>query len=57
MRKVIAFTVVLFLVVNSSFAQVRTGGKWYFPDSVRAMCIDTEQGLVAQLKSLIEKNR
>jgi hypothetical protein len=57
MRKVIAFSLILFLVVNSSFAQVRTDGKWYFPDSVRAMCIDTEQGLVSQFKSLIERNR
>lgn len=42
---------------STAFAQTKADGKWYFPDSVRAMCIDTEQGLVAQFKALIEKNR
>ena len=57
MKRLIAFSLLFFLVLNSAIAQVRTDGKWYFPDSVKAMCIDTEQGLVAQFKSLIERNR
>jgi hypothetical protein len=38
-------------------AQVKSDGKWYFPDSVRALCVDAEQGMVATYRGLIETNR
>lgn len=38
-------------------AQVKADGSWVHPDSVRALCIDTEQGIVAIHKAMIETNR
>lgn len=57
MKKLIPIFLFSFLIFNSAFGQVKSDGKWYFPDSVKAMCIDTEQSLVAQFRSLIERNR
>jgi len=57
MKKIIPIFILSFFIFNSAFGQVKADGKWYFPDSVKAMCINTEQGLVAQYKSLIERNR
>lgn len=56
-RILIGFTIILGLVANNAFSQVRQDGKWYFPDSVRSLCLDTEQGMVATFKALIENNR
>lgn len=56
--KNLTISLVLFLLnFNFAYGQVKADGKWHFPDSVKAMCIDTEQGLVAQFRTLIEKNR
>lgn len=57
MKKIFPIFLTYFLVFNSAFGQFKADGKWYFPDSIKAMCIDTEQGLVAQFRSLIERNR
>jgi hypothetical protein len=57
MKKLFPILLCFFLNFSSAFGQVKSDGKWYFPDSVRAMCVNTEQGLVAQFKSLIERNR
>ena len=57
MFKLILILFFSFAGINSAFSQMKADGKWYFPDTVRAMCINTEQGLVAQFKALVEKNR
>jgi hypothetical protein len=53
----IGLTFVIGLATNNAFSQVRQDGKWYFPDSVRSLCLNTEQGMVATFKALIENNR
>jgi hypothetical protein len=47
----------LMLASLSASAQVRADGKWHFPDSVRSLCLNTEQNLVATYRALVEKNR
>lgn len=53
----IGLTIVIGLAANKAISQVRQDGKWYFPDSVRSLCLNTEQGMVATFKALIENNR
>ena len=53
----ICFAIIFGLLANNANAQVKSDGKWYFPDSVKALCMDNEQGMVATYKSLIENNR
>ena len=45
------------LLYNSAYAQVKADGKWYFPDSVKSMCVNYEQHLVSLFKKMIEQNR
>ena len=52
-----SFAIILGLVANNANSQVKPDGKWYFPDSVKSLCIDNEQGMVATYKALIENNR
>ena len=42
---------------NSAMAEVKSDEKWYFPDSVKALCSDTEQSIVATYRAIIENNR
>ena len=56
-RMLIGFTIALGLAANNAFSQIRQDGKWYFPDSVRSLCLNTEQGMVATFRALIENNR
>ena len=56
MKKLIFLLLVSFLSFNS-LGQMKTDGKWYFPDSVKSLCVNTEQGLVSSFKGLIEWNR
>lgn len=52
------FLIIFFLTAAAnSFAQMKADGKWHFPDSVRNMCINKEQSIVATYKTLIERNR
>jgi hypothetical protein len=46
----------LFLANTNAYAQM-IGGKWYFPDSVKTLCLNYEQNLVALYKGMIERNR
>jgi len=56
MRKAILM-LLLAVVSNSAMAEMKADGKWYFPDSVSSICIETEQGMVATYRALIENNR
>jgi len=56
MKRFIISIALLTVFVNSS-AQVRADGKWYFPDSVKNLCLNYEQSLVALYKAMIERNR
>ena len=56
MKKFFIFIALLTAFVNS-FSQVRADGKWYFPDSVKNLCLNYEQNLVALYKGMIERNR
>jgi hypothetical protein len=38
-------------------SQMKADGKWHFPDSVRNMCINKEQNIIATFRTLIERNR
>lgn len=54
------FTVCIALIFGlqgSVGAQVKADGKWHFPDSVKNLCLNYEQNLVANYKSLVERNR
>lgn len=53
----ICFIISLSLVANNALSQLRQDGKWYFPDSVKSLCLNTEQGMVATFRALIENNR
>ena len=51
------FLIAMTAVISNSSAQVRADGKWYFPDSVKNLCVNYEQNMVALYKGMIERNR
>ena len=58
MKKIFVITILLTaLLHNSAYAQMKADGKWYFPDSVKSMCVNYEQHLVALFRKMIEQNR
>ena len=56
MKRVGLAIVFLMLSLNAK-SQMKADGKWHFPDSVRSLCLNTEQNLVATYRMLVEKNR
>ena len=60
-RLIMQITTLLILALatfaENCFAEVRQDGIWYFPTSVKTICMDTEQSMVAVYKNLIETNR
>lgn len=41
---------------SASFAETKADGKWHYPTSIKSMCIDTEQAIVAMYKAMVEVN-
>ena len=56
MKKIFLYSLIALASFNAN-AQMRSDGKWHFPDNVRNLCINTEQSLVGVYKTLIERNR
>ena len=50
------FSLCLVTVVAKAHAQLKSDGKWHYPDNVKNLCINYEQSLVSVYKTLIERN-
>jgi hypothetical protein len=57
-RKVLrVFIVAVGVTPVAVLAQVQPNGEWVFPQDIRSLCVDIEQGMVATNRALIERNR
>ena len=57
MNKYTLGALVLFSFSSNAVAEVKADGKWHFPTSVKSMCLDTEQAIVAMYKGMVETNQ
>lgn len=54
MKKIL---LIVLVISAQAHAQVDSKGVWQFPVSVKTYCQNTEQGLIATFRNLIENNR
>jgi hypothetical protein len=40
----------------SAQAQMKSDGKWHYPDNVKNLCVNYEQSIVSMYRTLIERN-
>jgi hypothetical protein len=55
--KMLLFVVISISAFTNANAQMRADGKWYFPDSIKNLCLNYEQNIVAMFRGMIERNR